>query len=1104
MGESDCARERYTTPDMPQPIPKYNGQRLAFWLILHWRLFISRTIIESRSSRFWTTSINGPGSTLSFSMPRRSKGATEPLATKGKSSSSPARTVLLLAILIFSSVGWIAALNPDRRISQYGHTAWRVQDGYFAGSVSAITQTADGYIWIGTEAGLFRFDGMRFVPFGMLTGEQLPSTKVYSLLATKDGSLWIGTEGGLSLWKNERLIKYSVGGGWNVASIVEDLAGRVWFGRIRAGNNSYPLCQVIGTTVRCYGSQDGVPPTGSDFVVADPSGDLWVGSSTTLLKWRPGTATIYRPKALQANEGINGVDALSVAADGSLWVGMDLAGRGAGLQHWVDGALKPFVAPRVNGDNLIVVALFHDHENNLWVGTENQGIYRIHGKDVDRYGSADGLSSDFVNRFFEDREGNLWVATSNGIDMFRDLRVGAFSSREGLSEDSVDSVLASRDGAIWIGNSGHLEVLSSNGVSSQPGRALQGHQVTALLQDHSGRLWVGMDSTLWIHQGGRFRQITKPDGGPAGMIMGLTEDSEQNIWAETHGPPATLVRMQDLKVREVFPAPPMPLARKLAPDPQSGIWLGLVNGDLARFRSGKTEMFSFTGHPDSRVRALTATSDGSILGTTSFGVVGWKNGKQRMLTVRNGLPCDDVNAVISDDQGNLWLYAQCGLIEIAKDEVRRWWEQPESKLKLKTLDVSDGVQPGLGHFNTSTKTPDGRLWFANSHVLQMVDPAHTSGNAVPPPVHITGIVADRKSYSPQEALRLPPLTRDLEIDYTALSFTVPRKVEFRYTLEGHDAGWQEPGTRRQAFYNDLRPGHYRFRVIASNNDGVWNETGAFLDFSIIPAFYQTAWFLAACVAAFLALLWGIYQLRIRQLNEQFNLGLEARVNERTRIARELHDTLLQSFNGLLLRFQTVSNLLPGRPDEAKSRIDGVIEEASNAIAEGRDAVHELRSGGSGAIDLAESIGNFAKELLGHPSSGNHPEFQIQVEGIPKNLNPMVRDEAYRIAAEALRNSFRHAEARRIEVEIRYDQEQLRLRVRDDGRGIDLGVMGKEHVPGHWGLRGMRERANLIGGSFEVWSEVNSGTEVELSIPAANAYAMPAPRRWFDLGSTRRS
>ena len=258
-------------------------------------------------------------------------------------------------------------------------------------------------------------------------------------------------------------------------------------------------------------------------------------------------------------------------------------------------------------------------------------------------------------------------------------------------------------------------------------------------------------------------------------------------------------------------------------------------------------------------------------------MIGWKNGKQQILTVRNGLPCHDISGLISDDQDDLWLYAQCGLIEIPKGELRRWWEQPESKLTIKSFDVLDGVQPGFGHFNTSTKTPDGRLWFANGSVVQTVNPAHMTGNSVPPPVHINDIIADRKSYSVQEALKLPALTRDLEIDYTALSFAAPRKVLFRYMLEGRDAGWQEPGARRQAFYNDLPPRRYRFRVIACNNDGVWNETGASLDFSIAPAYYQTYRFLAACVAALLAMLWGVYQLRVRQLHQRFNIGLEARV-----------------------------------------------------------------------------------------------------------------------------------------------------------------------------------------------------------------------------------
>ena len=523
------------------------------------------------------------------------------VAANGKKS-NVARTIVILAISLVSSVGWMAALDPAHRVTQYGHTAWRIQDGYFGGMPWKITQAADGCIWIGTHSGLFRFDGVRFVPFSFLSPEPLPSTSIFSLLAARDGSLWIGTESGLFHWKNDQLIPYPVLREWVITSMVEDLAGRMWIGRLRAGDSSSPLCQVFDTSTRCYGSQDGAPAIGTETLAAGSSGDLWVDNATAFLKWRPGASTVYRPKLLQSNVGISGVEALTVAADGSLWVGIDLAGQGAGLQHMLSGTLKPFAAPKLDGETVAVAALFNDRENNLWVGTNSQGISRIHGSDVDHYVSADGLSSDFVNDFLEDREGNLWVATSNGIDMFRDFRVNTLSSREGLNEDSVDSILASRNGSVWIGNASHLGVLAPNGVFSQLGQALHGHQVTYLLEDHSGRLWVGMDNTLSIYEGGKergtFRQIKRQDGSAIGMVMGLTEDSEHNIWVETHGPPSTLIRIQDLKVREEFPAPPMPIARKLVSDTQSGIWLGLVSGDLARFRSGNTETFTFANYPN--------------------------------------------------------------------------------------------------------------------------------------------------------------------------------------------------------------------------------------------------------------------------------------------------------------------------------------------------------------------------------------------------------------------------------------------------------------------------------------------------------------------------
>ena len=775
------------------------------------------------------------------------------------------RSLCSLFLLLATSLSW--SLDPDRHISQYGHTAWRIQDELFGGTARSITQTTDGYIWIGTEAGLFRFDGVRFVSWSSQEGEQLPSTSITALLGARDGSLWIGTDAGLVHQVNGHLLNYRNGSGF-ISSILEDVDGEIWITRIRIGDNTEPFCNVIDTGVRCYGKEDGVPAFNAGPLVQDAAGNLWIGGDTTLLRWRPGSLDTYKLKALKANAGVDGVEAMTVAADGSLWVGMALTGRNAGLQHLVDGTLKSFVAPNLDGETLEVMALLEDHQKNLWVGTTHQGIYRIHGSDVDHYRSTDGLSSDSIFTFYEDREGNLWVATAKGLDCFRDLRVSSFSTREGLSADAVDSVLASQDGTIWVGNTSNLVVLSPGGVPSQAGKALHGHQVTSLLEDHAGRLWAGIDNTLSIYQGRKFSQVRRQDGSPIGVVIGMTEDSENNIWAETLGPPGTLIRIRDLKVREEFPSPPMPLARKIVADPQSGVWLGLVNGDLARYRSGKTEKFSFPQHPESRVTELIAASDGSILGATAFGVVGWKNGQQQVLTVRNGLPCNNIHALISDKQGDLWLHAQCGLIQIANAEVQRSWKQPDSKLQLRVFDASDGVQPGQGHFNASARSPDGRLWFANGSVLQMIDPAHVARSVVAPPIHINAVIADGKSYSPQEKLSLPPLVRDLEIDYTALSFVVPQKVLFRYMLEDHDAGWQEAGTRRQAFYSNLRPGPYHFRVIACNNDGVWNEEGATLAFSLAAAWYQTWWFRGGCLAAFLALLWALYQLRIQQLQRQ--------------------------------------------------------------------------------------------------------------------------------------------------------------------------------------------------------------------------------------------
>jgi PAS domain S-box-containing protein len=778
--------------------------------------------------------------------------------------------ILLVVVCLHSSVG--IALDPTSHISQYGHSVWRAQDGYFGGAPSAIAQTTDGYIWVRTYSGLFRFDGVQFVRWSAQSGEEFPSTSVNFMLGARDGSLWVGTEAGLAHLVNGRLTLYEKG--WVSAPLIEDRDGKIWFLHVRPGDRTHPLCQVLQGEAHCYGNEDGLDIPGSSAMAQDASGDLWVGSDRTLVKWRPnssGSSKVYRPQTLQSHAGIFGVAGITRAADGSVWVGIASPGTGGGLQHLVNSTLKPFLAPKLNGETLTVTALLSDHQENLWVGTLH-GLYKIRGKNVDLYGTAEGLSGDVVTKIFEDREGNIWVATSGGLDMFRDLRVKSISTREGLNEDAVESVAAARDGRVWVGTSG-LQVIEPGGVSLDTENAPPGNQVTGLFVDRAAHLWMGMDNKLFVREGASFRQITKPNGSPLGMIFGIAEDSDRNIWVEAKGPPGTLVRIRGLKIQEMFPPPKTPFTGRIVADPQRGIWLGLWSGNLGRFRDGKVQTFSFGEHPNFfslnfHFLAITAATDGSILGGTPSGVVAWKDGKQQILSKQNGLPCNYVSGLITDDAGNLWLFAQCGLIEIPRDQMRQWWEHPESKLNLRVFDTFDGFRSGVGHFNTSAKTPDGRLWFANGSVLQVIDPAHVSQNIVPPPVKIHALVADHKEYPMDSGIKLPALTRDLEIDYTALSYAAPQKVLFRYMLEGRDSGFQEAGTRRQAFYNDLRPGHYRFHVIACNNDGVWNEVGASLGFSVLPAYYQTTWFRALWAAAFLAILWAAYQVRVRRLRSE--------------------------------------------------------------------------------------------------------------------------------------------------------------------------------------------------------------------------------------------
>jgi len=987
-----------------------------------------------------------------------------------------------------------SALNPSLDISQYAHTAWKVRDGFSKGRITSVAQTPDGYLWLGTEFGLLRFDGVRNVPWQPPAGQQLPSSFIRYLLTARDGTLWIATFKGLASWKDGTLTQYPELAGQTVDTLLEDHQGILWVGT--QGMPAGILCAIERGHTECYGS-DGSLGRGVESLYEDRKDNLWVGAETGLWRWRPGPPKHYPlpngrfGTSQMLNEGDNG--ALLIATDN-------------GLRQVIDGTVQAY--PLSTRTPFTPTKLLRDRDGGLWVGSMSQGLAHVREGRADRYTQSDGLSDDFINRMFEDREGSIWVVTRSGIDRFREIAAATISAKQGLSK-FVDSVLATRDGSVWIATTAGLYRWDDRHTIVDSG--LPRKVWESLFQDRRGRIWVSALGGIGYVENGR---LVSARGVPGGVtISPIVEDNQGNLWiANAERGLFQLLRNGDVQ-RTPWPRlGHQDHASAVAANPsRAGLWLGFYQGGIIYLVDGeiRASYAARDGLGEGRVNGLHVDREGTLWAATAGGLSRLKSGHVTTLTSRHGLPCDEVNWAIEDDAHAFWLATACGLVRVARPELDAWIAEadrgsdPKRTIHVEVFDNSDGARSratAAGYSPSVARSTDGKLWFVTDDGVGVVDPRHLPFNNLPPPVQIERIVADRTeiAFTANGGRRLPALTRDLQIEYTALSLVAPEKNRFRVKLEGWDRDWQDVGTRRQAFYNNLPPRNYRFRVIASNNSGVWNETGASLDFSIEPAYYQTTWFAVASIPTTLAVIWALYRWRVRQVAYAYETRLQERVNERTRIARELHDTLLQSFHGLLFRFQAAANLLPDRPADAKQKFESAIDQAAQAITEGRDAVQNLRSSSVDTHDLAVAIGTLGHELAAAQAATGDtraPVVDVAVEGTPRTLHPILRDDIYRIAGEAIRNAFRHAHARHIEVEIRYDDEQLQVRVRDDGEGIDQAVL-EEHRAGHFGLPGMRERAEVVGGHLNVWSQTGLGTEIELTIPAAAAYATPRPRGGF--------
>src|SRR6201997_2022064 len=981
-------------------------------------------------------------------------------------------------------------LNPLLNVSQYAHTAWTYRNGFMQGAVNAIAQTPDGYLWLGTQSGIVRFDGVRAVPLPLQAGQQLPSPSVGTLLAARDGTVWIGTLDGLASWKNGQLTTYPALARRTVLALLEDRAGTVWAGGLAGPTGT--LCAIRGESTTCYGD-DGSLGTVVASLYEDSDGSLWVAGTTGLWRWRPGPPTRY------------------LAAPISRGGKMTQGDHGSGLVVAV-GSVRQIIETKVSDyplhgvpSPLTAGTVLRDRNGGLWIGTTAHGIVHSYEGRSSAFAHNDGLSSDQVVALFEGREGSIWVATAEGLDQFRELPVTSLPMKQGLSSASARSVLAARDGSLWVGTSDGLYKWKEGRTTiyqrrSNPGRG--DDDIQPSLEEERGRLWGSSFRGLAAFEKGKFTPVPSV---PAGAKNAIAGDNHGGLWLSLFGTGKdySLAHLAGGKIVEQVPwlklggGP----GTGLVPDPDGGIWTGLLSGGVGYFRAGQIRNFPLSddGASARRVLDVARDRDGSIWATTNDGVSRINSGRVATLTTANGLPCKTVHWIIEDNLSSYWLNTQCGLLRVARTDMDSWIADPKRAIRPARFGVEDGIRlvPILKGLRPAvTKAFDGKIWFVNGEEVSFIDPSRITLNTLPPPVHIEQITADDKTYDATNGMRLPPRVHSLAIDYTALSLVLPEKVRFRYKLEGQNRNWHEVVNDREVQYTNLAPGTYRFRVLACNNSGVWNEEGATLDFVIPPAWYQTNWFRAACVAAFFAMIWAAYQVRVRQLAYQFNMRLEERVHERTRIARDLHDTLLQSFQALLPRFQAAIYKLPEDAVDARKTIEEAVDQASEAITEGRDAVQGLRMSTVEKNDLAVAIRTVGEELASAETNQSSPDFTVVVEGASRNLHPILRDEVYRLAAEALRNAFRHATAQNVEVEIRYDAKYFRLRVRDDGKGIGPEVLRGDGRKGHFGLHGMRERAKLVGGKLTIWSEVDGGTEIELNIPGARAYVKSTRPFWY--------
>jgi signal transduction histidine kinase/ligand-binding sensor domain-containing protein len=969
------------------------------------------------------------------------------------------------------------ALDPGRALASYSVDAWSVDRGLPENSVFAVVQTRDGYLWVGTTGGLARFDGLRFTTFDKTNTSAIRHNQIQALLEDHAGALWIGTYGGgLACLKDGRFRSYTTRDGLasdTVRSISQSRDGTLWIGTHGAG-----LARLQDGVFRTLTIRDGLAGDLVRAVRASRDGTVWVGTNHGLNRLRGEVV-----ETLTTGTGLLHENVTSLFEDrrGRMWIGTS-----GGLNVYADGRLHGYTT----SDGLSAGRVFsiqEDRDGNLWVGTEGGGLNRFRGGRFEAVRAKDGLGSDAVRALHEDREGNLWIGTyGGGLARVRDGFV-VHTAQDGLPDDHVRAVLEDRRGSVWAATAAGLGRWQDGRWRSYTKEAgLSDDAVLSLCEDHVGALWVGTrDGGLHRFLDGRFQVFTTRQGLPNNTVMAIAEGRDGVLWVGTEGGVARFAQGR-FTVYGTAQGLSFPEVRAIHEDRRGDLWIGTFGGGLNRFRDGRfTSWTRREGLSNDFVYSIHEDADGALwIGTLGEGLNRIQDGRLTVFRVKDGLFHDVIFRVMEDDHDNLWMSSNRGIFRVSRRDLLEHAAGRRAHVTSVSYGVADGMKTNEctgGPQPAGWRARDGRLWFPTRKGLVVIDPEHVRANTLPPPVAIEQVRADRIELPPGAALEAPPGRGELEFQYTGISFLGPENMRFRYKLEGFDADWVEAGTRRLAHFTNLAPGTYRFRVKAQNKDGVWNEGGAVVDVRLAPHFYQTRWFLASAILGALASAvgltlaagWGIHRVRVSQMKARFGAVLA----ERNRIARELHDTLDQAFTGLGLQLDAALARLGRRDiDSARAHLDVARQLVRHSQSEARRSVRDLRSTTLEGVDLATALSRAAAQI----SAGTLVRIVVHIQGTARPLSSDVEQNLLRIGQEALTNAIKHAQAHEVHVDLSFDADRVELHVRDDGRGFDAA--SPEARTGHFGLLGMRERADQLGGELHLRSGPDRGTEVVVAVP----------------------